>query len=91
MTAEGDGCHHSKPLSNIFTRLGQHRGVSEAWTKANVISTLKKWKKEDPGNCQSLLSIWAGDKTILKAFSKHRKNKKVTGYSQHRFMGGKHA
>ena len=78
------------PLSNIFDRPWQAREVSEK--KADVTSIFKKCKNEDPGNYRpvSLTSVSGKviKQIILKAISKHMKDKKVIGCSQHGFMEG---
>lgn len=63
--------------------------MPEVWRKTNVTPTFKKGKKEDPRNHKpvSLISIPGKrmEQLMLKTISRHMKNKKVIGSSQHGF------
>lgn len=63
------------------------------WRKANVTSIFKKNKKEDPGNYGLVsLTLIPGavmEQLIPETTSRHMKDKKVIGSSQHGFMKGK--
>ncbi|PKU40014.1 rna-directed dna polymerase from mobile element jockey- hypothetical protein [Limosa lapponica baueri] len=61
----------------------------EDWKKANVTGIINK-DKEDPGNHRavSLMSVLGKvvEQTILETISKHMKDSKMVGSSQHGFM-----
>ncbi|KAK4825973.1 hypothetical protein QYF61_003542 [Mycteria americana] len=84
-----------RPRSIIFECSWQLGEVPEAWRKANVTPVSKKGKKEEPGSYRlvSLTSIPGNvmEQLILDTISRHMKDKKVTGSSQHGFTKGRNA
>ncbi|KAK4832744.1 hypothetical protein QYF61_025273 [Mycteria americana] len=82
-------------LYDLTGRAGswQSGEVPETWKKANVTPIFRKGKKKDVGNYSpvSVTSIpeKVMEKEIMETISRHMKNKKVVGCSQHGFIKGK--
>jgi len=78
--------------SIVFERSWELGEVPEAWRKANVTSVCKKGKKEDPVNYRPVSFTSVPGKVIeqlnLDTISRHMKDKKVIGSSQHGFAKG---
>ncbi|GAB0180733.1 mitochondrial enolase superfamily member 1 [Grus japonensis] len=83
----------ARPLLIIFERLWQLGEVPEDCKRANVTPIFKKGKEKDPGNYRPVnIPSFPGkvmEQIILENISKHMKDKKVTGNSQHGFTKGK--
>ena len=82
----------SRPLPMMFEQSWQLGEVSKDWRNASITPILKKFKKEDQGNCRpvSLPSILGKvmEQLILGTISRHMKDKKVIRSSQYGFTKG---
>lgn len=69
-----------------------HGGLPEAWNKASVTPAFQKGKSKDLGDYKLVsLTLIPGkvmEPIIHEAISKHSKDKKMAGSSQHRLQRG---
>ncbi|KAJ7421910.1 hypothetical protein BTVI_15895 [Pitangus sulphuratus] len=83
----------TKPLSMIFERSWEYREVSADWKLLNIVSVVKKGKKEYPRNYRlvSLTSVTGKvmEKIILRSIEKYLKDNTFISHSQHVFRRAK--
>ncbi|TRZ17143.1 hypothetical protein HGM15179_009967 [Zosterops borbonicus] len=83
----------ARTFTIMFERPWRSGEVPEDWKKANVTLVIKKGKKEDTGNSQSVSFISIPGKVmehiILKTISIHMENNKLIRSSQHGFTKSK--